>query len=204
MKRALRNIILISIINFFCCGISEATVINADWKIAGDGLAILDTTNNKEWLDLTETANLTTDYVFGQLGPGGEFEGWHIATALEALELLVSAEIPDIDNQWTAANVAPVEQLFGIWGELGNDPFNGIRVSYFAIDHLTTQYCAGSIAIGSSTYEFGKGYAREFSYGNIDTEYHNPLFGVALVRVVPEPASLLLLAFGGLLIRYRK
>ncbi len=96
--------------------VAIADVINADWKTAGDGLAILDTVNNREWLDLTETVNLTTDYVAGQLGPSGEFEGWRFATNTEAYDLLVSAGIPHI-GEWHVANLYPVTQLFEIWGE---------------------------------------------------------------------------------------
>ena len=186
----------------FCCGLLEAAVINADWKVSGDGLAIFDTTNNTEWLNLTETANLSMNYVSGQLGPSGEFEGWRFATVTEVQEMLISAGT--VYFGWHVDNVAPVENLLNIWGELGTNSTYGFRESKF--NYIPNgEVVAGAISIGNSSWMPGEGYSSDKGiYANPSSwaDRANPDTANALIRV-PEPTTLLLLGMGGVLIRKR-
>jgi hypothetical protein len=66
---------------------THATVISIDWKITGDNLITRDTDSGLDWLDLTETNNMTYFLVSSQLGAGGQFYGWRYATNNEAVTL---------------------------------------------------------------------------------------------------------------------
>jgi hypothetical protein len=65
----------------------SAGTVSVDWKTAGDNLITHDDVSGLQWLDLTETYGLTYDYVSGQLGAGGEFEGFRYATDAEVQNL---------------------------------------------------------------------------------------------------------------------
>ncbi len=70
----------------FLLGIMLSASVNAG--IIDLGNVTRDTTTGLEWLDLTETNNRTyVDISVNQLGAGGEFEGWRVATTSEALTL---------------------------------------------------------------------------------------------------------------------
>lgn len=64
-----------------------AAIVSTDWKIAGDNLLSHDTVTGLYWLDLTETAGLSRDYVITQFGTGGDFDGFRYATIAEVVGL---------------------------------------------------------------------------------------------------------------------
>lgn len=66
---------------------ASAALVNVDWQTAGDGLMVRDTDTNLKWLKLTQTAGMTYEQVYGQLGPGGTFEGLRYATNAECVAL---------------------------------------------------------------------------------------------------------------------
>jgi hypothetical protein len=206
MKRTGTITIFLSIMNFFNCGISEAIVVNADWKVAGDGLTIFDITNNTKWLDLTETANLSMDYVSEQLGVGGEFEGWRFATAVEVHSLLVSSGVTNFG--WHADNVAIAEQLFDIWGELGCTSYpRSARVSYFNYVPQPDGWVTGAIGVGGYSWYWGEGFAWEYGIRSFDLSTwvtsSDPLIANALI-LVPEPVTLALFGAGVVMLRRKK
>lgn len=69
---------------------TKAALVNVDWKTPGDNLITRDTISGLEWLDLTETNHVSGDYVRTQLGSGGDFEGFYIASAGEVVSLWVN------------------------------------------------------------------------------------------------------------------
>ena len=201
-----KKIALLTVVQSLLCSATlEAAVINADWKAAGDGLAILDTASNMEWLDLTETADLTVDYVSGQFGPGGEFEGWRFATYSEGQQLLVSAGVV-YPAEWHVDNYVPVSNLLDIWGDLRHGYPRMSRGSDFAFDYNPNDWVAGQLGIGGPTYHPGEGWGWAQGHWNIDHDYHDPTAGCALVREVPEPATVALLGLGlfGVFMRRRR
>ena len=66
---------------------AHSSLVSEDWKTTGDNLITLDTITGLEWLDLTETRNISRDYVLTQFGSGGEFAGYRYATSAEVVDL---------------------------------------------------------------------------------------------------------------------
>ena len=66
---------------------ASATLVSIDWKDPGDALITRDTNTKLDWLDLTETNDMSRDFVLTQLGSGGQFEGFRYATTAEVLAL---------------------------------------------------------------------------------------------------------------------
>ena len=68
----------------------SAALISADFETVGDNLITHDSISGLDWLDLSETRSLSYDYVSGQLGAGGQFDGFRYATTLEVIDLWAS------------------------------------------------------------------------------------------------------------------
>lgn len=66
---------------------SIAAIISTDLYALGDNLLTQDSRSGLEWLDLTETNNMTFNEVSSELGTGGMFEGWRYATNEEVVSL---------------------------------------------------------------------------------------------------------------------
>ena len=66
---------------------SHAELVSTDWKTTGDELATLDTETGIEWLDLSETHELSIDNVVSMTSAGGKFEGWRLPTQAEVTVL---------------------------------------------------------------------------------------------------------------------
>jgi hypothetical protein len=73
-------------------GISNASLVELDWKQDGDGLATYDSRTNQSWLDLSETSGKSVNDVESLIG--SLYAGWRLSTRAEVAELLASA-IPD-------------------------------------------------------------------------------------------------------------
>jgi hypothetical protein len=65
----------------------NSALMSTDWQVAGDNLITHDTISGLNWLDLSETNNMSPDVVTVQLGTGGFFEGWRYATSAEVINL---------------------------------------------------------------------------------------------------------------------
>jgi len=65
---------------------ASAVLVNEDWNGGTDNLT-WDTDTGLRWLDLTESNNLSRDYVITQLGSSGDFEGFRYATNAEVVTL---------------------------------------------------------------------------------------------------------------------
>jgi hypothetical protein len=75
---------------------SLAALENADWKTKGDNLAFIDPTNNKLYLDFSETQGMTIVDVLDEL-EGGVFSGWRLPTQAEIVSTLLTLKSPDVD-----------------------------------------------------------------------------------------------------------
>jgi len=72
----------------------NAELISVDWHSAGDNLITRDTVSGLDWLDLTETAGLSYNYVQSQLGAGGAYEGMRYAYYAEVIGLITQFGLP--------------------------------------------------------------------------------------------------------------
>ena len=91
MRRSpVRSIVLslfVSMVPLLAAAPAHAALITTDWLVPGDGLVVRDTTSGLEWLNLTQTANLSYAQVSAELGAGGGFEGWRYASNAEVVGL---------------------------------------------------------------------------------------------------------------------
>lgn len=109
-------------------GSANAELVETDWLADSDGLATLDTNSGLEWLDLTLTDGMSINQVSLELGDGGQYEGWRLATASEVHDLMrnyFGVEYIEGEGQKTYSRYASGEQIddwqyhFGITGAEG-------------------------------------------------------------------------------------
>ncbi len=74
--------------------VAHAQIVVRDWQVAGDSSLTYDATSNLEWLDLSLTFNTQIAPTVVQLGTGGLFEGFRLATATEVHGLMTNAGVP--------------------------------------------------------------------------------------------------------------
>ena len=79
----------------------NSAIISVDDSVFGTDSVTRDSVSGLDWLDITFTVNRSVADVSGQLGVGGEFEGWWYATGIEFEELLFN---------YTGVDSAPVYQ----------------------------------------------------------------------------------------------
>lgn len=98
-----------------------------------------DTATGLDWLDLTQTVNTDYSLVESQMGAGGQFEGWTLATPDQVITLLGNAggngiydgtnDTHDVtsahfDSGWSTENNGVVAPLLDMWGNFSTDPQN--------------------------------------------------------------------------------
>jgi hypothetical protein len=98
---------------------AHAEYTTLDWEVEGDEAAFFDTDSGLEWLTLPETANMSISEVAAELGEGGLFEGWRLATAFEVTSLTESltgyAETGSVTSQTRYSKVESVHRDFSSW-----------------------------------------------------------------------------------------
>ena len=102
------------------CPVAQASLVQADYLAGGDQLAVLDTSQNLTWLDLSVSAGWSTSNWASNVAPGA---GWRLATNVEVLNLLIDAfpsiGAPDLVSSQTynsssvLADIAGFTALFG-------------------------------------------------------------------------------------------
>lgn len=85
---------------------SQADLISTDWKVAGDGLATLDRSTGKEWLDLSLTLNMSFNEVVAELNT--TYAGWRIPTN-EDISIMMSNNFGDL--AYNSAGIAEIDNL---------------------------------------------------------------------------------------------
>ena len=83
MNKLLKKSLLAATLAVAMAGSANAGYISLDWQEEGDELAFLDEDAGIEWLKLTETAGMSINDVQAELGAGGLYEGWRLASAFE-------------------------------------------------------------------------------------------------------------------------
>jgi hypothetical protein len=70
---------------------AQAALVESDWQNTGDTLATLDTDTGIEWLDLTQTVNMSISQAKLSTEAGSAFEGWRLPTLVEVTQMMVNA-----------------------------------------------------------------------------------------------------------------
>ncbi len=189
--------------------VSDAALISQDWNVHGDNGITLDTETGYQWLDLTYSFNMSAESVVAELD-GGIFADFRLPTFFEALALRQHAGITLSMNQLPSVDPVQVEAVRMFQVLLTNMESTSI------FDHPYTDMGAMGIDMDdgvSAGYKhfrfFPAGTWREVPSVGLwsvvqAADAAEPWIGTLLIAV-PEPATLSLLAFGGLaLIRRRK
>lgn len=106
---------------------ASAALVSADWKTTGDNLITRDKGTGLEWLDLTETVDMSLNNVLAETGFGGMLGGWQIADNALVTELWTNAGIPNISFTFYEENYDPVNDLLDLLGTTYTDP---VEVDY--------------------------------------------------------------------------
>ena len=186
-----KTIALIAPALFFSTSVSAALV-STDLNSSGDGLITRDTSTNIEWLDLTESRNLSYDYVSSQFGVGGQFEGWRYATSSEVNTLFDSAGGTGPYDGYSTVNNGIGAPLLDMWGLL-------------VPTHTWSEFIIGDV-YGPGQHWYGQVWdnnsTQDFIYtmqGPVGDGVAHINKGSALVReysVVPVPAAVWLFGTG--------
>ncbi len=179
-----------SIAMTFSSSTAQAGINVGDYEAAGDGLLTIDTETGLEWLDWTESTNISFIDMEGEFGAGGRFEGWRHASEAEVLGLLSKPEINFTITNWgTDSSVMDdagmsARSLFGYVGSTGS-----VQGSQFTYGIYTEQHAVYSHDLSSFMIP------QVGSLADRTDTFLSAIRGHALVRnssggAVPEPTSL--------------
>ena len=109
-------ITLFAIIPFLLVAKSAcAALVEADWLLAGDRKLTVDTSSSLEWLDLTESTNLSMNEILA--GAGGFLDmGFRYATTSEVSALFAEANITDTSGNAQEENAAAALDFILLFG----------------------------------------------------------------------------------------
>jgi len=197
------------------CGINPATASLLD--IEDYGSFTRDTISGLDWLDLTETVNMSYDSVSSQTGTGGSFEGWRYASSIELSSFWDNAGGNSSIQGFSTVHEGQTDimldflgitQVYGTSGLYTSNRATGIlsdgAFNRFSneIEHLIGTIQSSTDLSGTGMYGTDKFDASE---AWVAPDYSHSAYGSFLVRdyapapttsQVPEPPSFLLLAIG--------
>jgi hypothetical protein len=138
-------LLLMTCVSWLTAFPTSAAVISRDWTTPGDGLLTYDDVNQREWLDLSETAlssqfpGATQEaryvYVVEQTTTGGIFDGFRVAKSSDVVALAQSAGINTATNS-AALNLAPTLALANLVS-ITHQGANGNKFAVGAIDEVS-------------------------------------------------------------------
>jgi hypothetical protein len=89
----------------------QAALVESDWQSTGDALATLDTETGIEWLDLTQTDNMSISQAENLTGTGGIFNGWRLPTRTEVTQMLYNAFPSQVEQDGSVAYISSDEAV---------------------------------------------------------------------------------------------
>lgn len=174
----------------------NAAILSANYQTSGDNLITHDTATGLDWLDLTETAGLSYDYVASQFGVGGEFEGWRFATIYEVSRFFDAFGGYSHNGQYGSghddANYKLFESIAPKWGDLACEQSGCVKGSG------QSRFFTGDVQYGYGRITGTQYGAWEPDYAIVAPDYGSYTgasiyYGSALVRSgvppIPVPAT---------------
>ena len=155
---------------------SHAELVSTDWKTEGDALATLDTETGIEWLDLSETDELSIDTVVSMTSAGGEFEGRRLPSQSEVtalLNTLFPAGISTGKHTSTEKYGESVSAFYELFGYTGTDADTPRAYGLYQRDDTGAVRMAG--VSGSNTV------FANYSHSLYSTTFSHTYYGVWLV-----------------------
>jgi len=177
----------------------NASIVSTDWQTAGDNLITHDTVSGLDWLDLTETNNLSYNAVVSELGSGGDYEGFRVATSAEVVALWanfgidLTAGAPTANLSYLDPSIQVAASVLGniLYEQSPNYP-HGVLGYIDTSEHVSPLY----------TYLLGAYQTRTDSLYNpadglsVSVEASYRAQGTYLVSAVPVPAAVWLFGSG--------
>lgn len=196
----MRSILYTCVMAFGLLSFASSNVTAAPADFIDNGNYTTDTISGLDWLNVSQTFNMTTDQVTAQTGSGGSFEGWRIATEVEFLGLITNWGNAPAPTTLGVAHALPSSTIS--FNDLIADS-SEVQVWGMFTDSTLTSH---DIVHASLFEEFSTAY--DFQFAIWDQEMlgaQQNLLGTFLVRgtelsVVPLPAAAWLFgaALGGL------
>ena len=166
---------------------------------------VTDTRNGLDWLRWDQTANNTFTQVTDSLAPGGAYEDWSWATYSEA-GLFVNALLDSTDTEGSTIPDGGVPTFYDLMGfEVPYGLFSDGGLYGVAELNWVTGDDYGYMFL--MDYEYLGNILPELQLAQWDSADYSPYRGFMLYRdsaAVPEPATMCLMALGGLLLRRKK
>jgi len=178
----------------------NAAIISTDWNAVGDNLITHDTVSALNWLDLTETNNLSYSAVVAQLGAGELYEGFRVATTLEVVALWsnfgvdLSAGVPSYVRSAPDPGIQQASQVLGnIVNEYQSAVYShGLFGNTLKVPGRDFTYIMGAFINQVEEFNFYNSDADKIAYLSTTNVYT----GTYLVSSVPVPAAVWLFASG--------
>lgn len=149
-----------------------------------------DTNSGLEWLDLSETQDLSFDQVSLLIAEGGALEGWQFASSAQVSQLLGEAGGTGTYNGTSSDNNIAAPEILDLLGAL--DASATFRQSYLLMsDCVPATLCTNRHAVLLvDNFPVGSNDYISLIHG-FSADYNSPFVGSALVRtsVVPVPAA---------------
>lgn len=190
---------------------ANAEYLQLDLKNTGDRLVTYNSQSGLYFMDITETVGMNIDEVRGELGKGGAFSGWSIATLTQAAqftnEAFSNVDIEAISRSYYGAvslsnKYSPVSYLQSILGVSSKSKYGPPKTQGFLANDFSDTTVTGSLTLSSWT-----SVGSTYGYFDINTSTANipdkdaALYGVWLVTSEfqsPIDATLPLNLLGGL------
>ena len=175
----------------------NAAIISTDWQTAGDNLITHDTVSGLNWLDLTETNNLSLNAVGTMLADGELYDGFRVATQAEVVALWSNFGI-DLSSSGPSSATGVDPGIPAAAAYLGNilheyDPLYSYGTLGY-IDRFDEYHLSNAYHMGAYTND-EKSFYIQSQPGDRFSSYE--LIGTYLVySVVPVPSAIWLFGTG--------
>ena len=214
LAAASRNLIRMAFAAVLLTGLSVLSLsARASAVLVNDGVYTYDPSTHLDWLDVTQTLNLSYNDVLNNVGTSYVAEGWHYATANDLVTFYTDAGLPmggqrdmfrtsqDADFNNVAIAMLNLYNLIGIAdsGVTAVDQWYQTEGFFGPLD-VSGKPGQGGLALDLRTDDIDSGLSAIIDAGILDADTRSTGFGSWLIRndpnvaVTPLPGALVLFA----------